>query len=235
MSGTLYPGAVDDSTSLPDPVPNSDTVLVDHAGLHDAENAALRAVETKLGTGASTSTAGTVLRGNGTGTTAFGKVVLTTDVSGVLPVANGGIGVGTLTGIPLANGTSPFTAAVAGTDYAGIATVQTLTNTFVQPRVLSATINNTTVTPTASLYDVIVVAVTTSVTIGSPGAGTDGQKQIFRIKDNGTTAGINYNAIFRAVGVPMPSATIPGKTLYIGTSYNATDSAWDVIAYTVQG
>ena len=46
------------------------------------------------------------------------KLDLTTAVTGTLPVANGGIGVATLTGIPLGNGTSAFSVATAGTDYA---------------------------------------------------------------------------------------------------------------------
>lgn len=42
---------------------------------------------------------------------------LTTGVTGTLPVANGGSGVATITGIIKGNGTSAFSAAVAGTDY----------------------------------------------------------------------------------------------------------------------
>jgi hypothetical protein len=42
---------------------------------------------------------------------------LTTGVTGTLPVANGGTGVATLTGIAKGNGTSAFTAATAGADY----------------------------------------------------------------------------------------------------------------------
>ena len=42
---------------------------------------------------------------------------LTTGVTGILPVANGGTGASTLTGILKGNGTGAFTAAVAGTDY----------------------------------------------------------------------------------------------------------------------
>jgi len=45
-------------------------------------------------------------------------VSLTSQVSGILPVANGGTGVNTLTGIVKASGTSAFSAAVSGTDYA---------------------------------------------------------------------------------------------------------------------
>jgi hypothetical protein len=45
-------------------------------------------------------------------------VSLTTQVTGRLPVANGGTGAATLTGLVKGNGTSAFTAAAAGTDYA---------------------------------------------------------------------------------------------------------------------
>ena len=41
-----------------------------------------------------------------------------TKLSGILPVSNGGTGVATITGLVKGNGTSAFTAAVSGTDYA---------------------------------------------------------------------------------------------------------------------
>jgi len=49
--------------------------------------------------------------------TVIGAVNLTTQVTGTLPVANGGSGATTLTGVLKGNGTSAFTAATAGTDY----------------------------------------------------------------------------------------------------------------------
>lgn len=62
---------------------------------------------------------GNVLISGGVGTvSSWGKVGLTTHVSGTLAVGNGGIGVATLTGLAKGNGTSAFTAAVPGTDYA---------------------------------------------------------------------------------------------------------------------
>lgn len=48
-------------------------------------------------------------------------------LASALPVASGGTGVATLTGIPLASGTSAFTAAAAGTDYAKPNTASTWT------------------------------------------------------------------------------------------------------------
>ncbi len=54
---------------------------------------------------------------NGNLKTVIGSVNLATQVTGTLPVANGGTGATTLTGVLKGNGTSAFTAATAGTDY----------------------------------------------------------------------------------------------------------------------
>jgi hypothetical protein len=53
----------------------------------------IAAIATKLGTGASTPSANKVLRSSSNGTSVWGAVVLTTDVTGTLPVANGGTGI----------------------------------------------------------------------------------------------------------------------------------------------
>ena len=83
--------------------------------------------------------AGTLATTNGgTGLTAFtsGGAVYASSTSalttGTLPVASGGSGAVTLTGVLKGNGTSAFTAATAGTDYVapGTATTFTATQTF---------------------------------------------------------------------------------------------------------
>lgn len=53
---------------------------------------------------------------------------LTTDVTSTLPVANGGTGASTLTGVLKGNGTSAISAAVAGTDYTTPSSTETVTN-----------------------------------------------------------------------------------------------------------
>lgn len=54
-------------------------------------------------------------------------VSLTTQVTGTLPVANGGSGAATITGVIKGNGTSAFSAATAGTDYVAPGTATTFT------------------------------------------------------------------------------------------------------------
>ena len=56
-------------------------------------------------------------------------VDLTSGVTGTLPVANGGTGATTLTGVVKGNGTGAFTAATAGTDFVAPATATTFTAT----------------------------------------------------------------------------------------------------------
>ncbi len=63
-------------------------------------------------------TATTVLHGNASGTPTYSAVSLTSDVTNTLPVANGGTGATTLTGVLRGNGTSAVTAMTGAAGYA---------------------------------------------------------------------------------------------------------------------
>jgi len=62
------------------------------------------------------------------------------------------------------------------------------------------------------------------------GTPEEGDTLIVRIKDNGTARALTYNAIYRAIGVTLPTTTVISKTLYIGFIYNSIDSKWDCLA-----
>lgn len=66
------------------------------------------------------------------------------------------------------------------------------------------------------------------------GSPINGQKILFRIKDDGVQRTLNWTTgsarAFREVGVLLPTATTAGKLLYVGAIYNSTDARWDVIA-----
>lgn len=87
-------------------------------------------------------------------------------------------------------------------------------------------------TPNADSQDVYALtALAAAAALGAPsGTPTNGQGLIVRIKDNGTARALTYNAIYRAVGVELPTTTVVGKTIYLGMIYNAQDTKWDVIA-----
>ena len=58
-----------------------------------------------------------------------------------------------------------------------------------------------------------------------------GRRLVIRIKDDGTARGITFNAIFRGIGITLPTTTTASKTLYLGLIYNTADTKWDVIAF----
>jgi microcystin-dependent protein len=78
-------------TALPTfttPVSTATLAAMGHTALHQKDQDEILAVATKIGTGSSTPSAGKVLRATGTGTSSWGQVSLTADVSGILPIAN---------------------------------------------------------------------------------------------------------------------------------------------------
>jgi len=119
---TSYPTSIDTGTNLPDPLSTDTLATVSHSTLHKNVNDAIKAIETKLGTGttiaaanggtgqstyaigdilyASTTSAlskladvatGNALISGGVGVIpSWGKIGLTTHISGTLPIANGG-------------------------------------------------------------------------------------------------------------------------------------------------
>lgn len=113
----------------------------------------------------------------------------------------------------------------------GTSDTQTLTNKRITARVYSET-SNATPTPATDSYDIhIITAQAASAAFAAPtGTPTQGQKLIVRIKDNGTARALTWNAIYRAVGVALPTTTVISKTLYLGFIYNSTDTKWDCLA-----
>lgn len=114
-------------------------------------------------------------------------------------------------------------------NYANIATLgntQTLANKTVVPRIVTAA-SSATPTPTAC-DQYTLTAQAQALAVGSPGVAADGQQLRIRIKATGAFA-ITYNAIFRAVGVTLPTATVAAKPIYLTCVYNTQDATWDVI------
>jgi hypothetical protein len=116
---------------------------------------------------------------------------------------------------------------------------ETLTNKRITARVNSTT---TTTSPWAwnsdSYDEQCFTALGNALTINADaGTPTDGQKTIFRFKDNGTARALTWTTgsskSFRAVGITLPTTTVLSKIVYIGCIYNAADSRWDAVA-TVQ-
>lgn len=93
-------------------------------------------------------------------------------------------------------------------------------------------VSTTILAPNITTYDLeIITAQSTSLVLAVPiGTSLDGQKLIIRIKDNGTAQGIVFNAIYRAIGITLPTTTTVSKVLYIGCIYNSNNNTWDILA-----
>jgi hypothetical protein len=173
--------------------------------------------------------------------------VLSTDGTGVTSWVTGGGGGGMVypaAGIAVSTGstwggslTAPSSAIV------GISDTQPLTNKRVTPRIIAQT---TTASPwgwSSDSYDTqAFTALDTALTISADGGTpTDGQKAIFRFKDNGTPRILTFTGNtakgFRPVGVTLTVSvndftytTTANKTVYFGCIYNFAVSRWDIIA-----
>jgi hypothetical protein len=153
----------------------------------------------------SAGTTTTVLHGNASGAPTYGAVTLTTDVTGTLPVSNGG------TGVTSASALRNLSTAV------------------------SALSDGATPALDASLGNVFTLSAAGNRTIAVPTNPTSGQKIIIQHYASGAdrTLSLNTGAGGFRYGTDITglTATTSGKTDYIGAIYNATDSKWDVVAY----
>lgn len=119
--------------------------------------------------------------------------------------------------------------AVEGVNIVTVSSTDTLTNKRVTLRI-GTTASSATPTPDADANDVYTVtALAAGATFGAPtGTPTDGQILRIRVKDNGTSRSLAFNAVYRfSSDLAAPSATTINKTLYLVFIWNAADSKWD--------
>ena len=129
---------------------------------------------------------------------------LTTGVTGTLPVANGGSGAATLTGVLKGNGTSAFTAATAGTDYAGIDTAQTFTKG--QRGEITALTDGSTITPDLADSNNFSVTLGGNRTLANPSNIVAGQSGSFFITQDGTgSRTLAYGSYYDFAGNTAPT------------------------------
>lgn len=86
----------------------------------------------------------------------------------------------------------------------------------------------------AALGNVFTVTLGGNRTLGNPSNPTNGQRIIFRIRQDGTGSRTLALGSDYRLGTDITSTTLTttaAKTDYLGVMYNSTDSKWDVIAF----
>ena len=87
--------------------------------------------------------------------------------------------------------------------------------------------------PRRNLFTVTALAVDATFAVPS-GTPINGNKLSIRIKDNGTARALAWNAIYRGIGLTLPTTTVISKTIYLSAIYNSADAKWDVVSCVVQ-
>jgi hypothetical protein len=119
-------------------------------------------------------------------------------------VAYGGTGATTLTGILKGNGTSAFSAATAGTDYAGIDTAQTFTKG--QRGEITALVDGATITPDFADSNNFSVTLGGNRTLANPSNIVAGQSGSFFITQDGTgSRTLAYGSYYDFAGGTAPT------------------------------
>lgn len=109
----------------------------------------------------------------------------------------------------------------------------------IRPRVSTTTSTGTLNWNSDNFEQFNITALATAMTISADsGSPVNGEKIVFRIKDNGTARALTWtNAVskgFRAVGTTLPTTTNISKTIYVGAVYNSEDQRWDVIGVAIE-
>jgi len=101
----------------------------------------------------------------------------------------------------------------------------------INPRVQTV-VDATTVTPNSDADDMVVVTAQTTAIIFANPSGTPVQGQRFIIRVKGTAArAISFGAQYRgSTDAALPTTTTTTLTMYLGFTWNSTDSTWDMLA-----
>jgi len=179
----------------------------------------------------------------GTGSTSTQFVNLTTNVTGVLPVANGGTNNGFFTVSGPATTAKTYTFANENMTLVGTTQTQTLTNKTITRRVSSTTSITSPLAWNSDNFDIYAAtAQANDFTINDDtGTPTDGRSVVFRITCDGSARTITFTGgvskSFIPIGVSLTSTgsdftyvLSPNKTTYFGCAYNSSSSRWEIIA-----
>lgn len=94
------------------------------------------------------------------------------------------------------------------------------------------------ITPSPDTDDLVAIsALAADTTFNNPTPVVnlqDGQRLLIRILDNGVSRGITWDSQYRSMGAILPTATVAGKTSYLGFFRNNSPNKWDLLSLVTQ-
>lgn len=137
---------------------------------------------------------------------------------------------GTVT-LPITNtsGTATFNGAAIFNGTVAFANPQTFTNVRINPRTVTVA-TAASITPNSDTTDVHAVsALAGNLTINAPtGTPVDGQLLRIRIRDNGTSRTLTWNAAYTAINSELWAATLINKSMIWTFMWSVATSKWEV-------
>lgn len=101
------------------------------------------------------------------------------------------------------------------------------------PTITTAATGNLTVTVTNTQFAER-TGLNAATTIATTGTAINGQRLMIRLKDNGTSRSLTWDAIFASGGPALPTSTTAGKWMHFGFVYNSTNTKWMLVASTTE-
>lgn len=127
--------------------------------------------------------------------------------------------------------TNLVTSTISLTDDITDAATELVTASYVGKQTTATTDATPNPTGDAKVNEYYLTALGSAAEFAAPsGTPTNGNILRIRILDDGTGRALTYNAIYRAIGITLPTTTTASKTTYIGAIYNSADSKWDCVA-----
>lgn len=108
---------------------------------------------------------------------------------------------------------------------------QVVSNKRINTRVFTVTSTGTATPDINTTDDYVITEQSGSLTLSVPtGTPLQGQRLMYIIGGNSTSSLIQWNAIYRAISVTLPTGTIPSGVIYAGMKYASAANRWDVLA-----
>lgn len=113
----------------------------------------------------------------------------------------------------------------------GDSDTQVVSNKRINTRVFTVASTGTATPDVSTTDDYVITEQSGTLTLSVPtGIPLQGQRLMYVIGGDSTSRLIQWNAIYRGIGLILPTGTVPSGILYAGMKYSSGPNRWDVLA-----